>query len=309
MAANGIEIYQPDAQVGELKLWRPPSQVLAEAHEAAKELQKRIAGKKKPVVFNGEQYLEFEDWQMLAHFYGYCPKIEGAKYIKLGEAHGFKASAELVNERTGAVVSRAEAMCLDDEDNWNERAKYEWRNGAKTQVDTVKVPTFQLLSMAQTRACAKVCRNKLAWVVVLAGYKPTPAEEMGQRQVEPEPSLPTELKRKAPQPVPAAEAPAPATPAARAHSESVSPAPRPEPLQPASSAMPRPAPQPPPQRGGKVISEAQARRFYAIAKGSGWKDDERRDYLMETFGISDDRLMPANRYEEACRWAQKGPRF
>lgn len=66
---------------------------------------------------------------------------------------------------------------------------------------------------------------------------------------------------------------------------------------------------PPARSNGKVISEAQARRFYAIAKGSGWKDDERRDYLMETFGINDDRLMPANRYEEACRWAQKGPRF
>ena len=32
--------------------------------------------------------------------------------------------------------------------------------------------------MAQTRACAKALRNVLAWVVVLAGYAPTPAEEM-----------------------------------------------------------------------------------------------------------------------------------
>jgi len=40
------------------------------------------------------------------------------------------------------------------------------------------VPWFQLASMAQTRAGAKALRNRLAWVVVLAGYKPTPAEEM-----------------------------------------------------------------------------------------------------------------------------------
>src|SRR3990167_3037439 len=32
--------------------------------------------------------------------------------------------------------------------------------------------------MAQTRACAKTLRNILGWVVVLAGYRPTPAEEM-----------------------------------------------------------------------------------------------------------------------------------
>ena len=39
-------------------------------------------------------------------------------------------------------------------------------------------PLFQLKSMAQTRACAKALRNVLAWVVVLAGYTPAPAEEM-----------------------------------------------------------------------------------------------------------------------------------
>jgi len=32
--------------------------------------------------------------------------------------------------------------------------------------------------MAQTRAGAKALRNVLAWVAVLAGYKPTPAEEI-----------------------------------------------------------------------------------------------------------------------------------
>jgi hypothetical protein len=40
------------------------------------------------------------------------------------------------------------------------------------------VPLYQLASMAQTRANAKVMRNVLSWVAVLAGYKPTPAEEM-----------------------------------------------------------------------------------------------------------------------------------
>jgi len=35
-----------------------------------------------------------------------------------------------------------------------------------------------LSSMAQTRAGAKALRNRFAWVVVLAGYRPTPAEEM-----------------------------------------------------------------------------------------------------------------------------------
>jgi len=37
--------------------------------------------------------------------------------------------------------------------------------------------------MAQTRAGAKAFRNRLAWVVVLAGYRPTPAEEMTEGTV------------------------------------------------------------------------------------------------------------------------------
>src|SRR5262249_19610449 len=41
-----------------------------------------------------------------------------------------------------------------------------------------KVPTFQLRSMAQTRAASKAFRLALSSVVVLADYAPTPAEEM-----------------------------------------------------------------------------------------------------------------------------------
>ena len=58
------------------------------------------------------------------------------------------------------IVGGAEAYCMRDEENWKEK------------------PWFQLASMAQTRAGAKALRNVLAWVVVLAGYRPTPAEEL-----------------------------------------------------------------------------------------------------------------------------------
>jgi hypothetical protein len=54
----------------------------------------------------------------------------------------------------------------------------------------------------------------------------------------------------------------------------------------------------------RVISEGQARRFYAIRKGTGWSDEETKNYLRETFGTEDDRQIPATRYEEACKWAE-----
>ena len=51
------------------------------------------------------------------------------------------------------------------------------------------------------------------------------------------------------------------------------------------------------------ISEAQAKRFYAKAKGAGKSDDTIKDYLALTFNISRTAHIPKARYDEACEWA------
>jgi len=139
---------------------RAPEVVLQEAQRAALALQRVVAGKRKPVIFKGEQYLEFEDWQTVGKFYGLCARTFEATPVEIFGVKGAKARAEVIDLRTGQVVGGAEAYCMRDEENW-----------------AVK-PWFQLASMAQTRAGAKALRNVLAWVVVLAGYRPTPAEEL-----------------------------------------------------------------------------------------------------------------------------------
>lgn len=156
-----------------LALNRPPDTILDEATTAAKALKHVIDNKEHKVVLNGKTYLQFEDWQTLGRFYGVTALAKETKYVEFGEGDdkvkGFEAKAEALLVGTNQVISAAEAMCLDDEQNWGVRYT---KNGPQ------KVPLFQLKSMAQTRACAKVLRNVLAWVVVLAGYSPTPAEEM-----------------------------------------------------------------------------------------------------------------------------------
>lgn len=164
----------------EIAMSRPPALVLAEAKKAADALQEIIRGKKNPVKFNGEQYIEFEDWQVLGKFYGITVKVASTTPVEFGEVRGYEARAVALDTRTGIEISAADAMCLNDEDKWSSRTKYQWNDEKKIKekVGDVAVPMFQLRSMAQTRACAKAFRNVLAWVVVLAGYKPTPAEEM-----------------------------------------------------------------------------------------------------------------------------------
>jgi hypothetical protein len=187
-----------------------PKLVLAEAHLAARALQDVIATKSHKVMMNGQQYLEFEDWQLIGRFYGITAgEVGEPEFVEFGPVRGFKVSSVALWH--GREISRATAFCLSDEEKWSTRPKYEYHMVLKTgatareedsdksdwvweenpnkpgksrpkrqrvQVGEEHVPLFQLASMAQTRANAKALRNVLSWVVELAGYKTTPAEEL-----------------------------------------------------------------------------------------------------------------------------------
>lgn len=171
---NEVTIYNEK----DLIMAREPQIILEEARKAAKALDDVISRKKNKVIINNEQYLEFEDWLTVARFYGISTKIVSTNPISFENIMGFEARAVAILVKTGEEISAAEAMCLNDEKNWKDK------------------PLFMLRSMAQTRACAKVLRNVLAWVVVLAGYKPTPAEEMNGIAKAKGPTIPMPQEKK-----------------------------------------------------------------------------------------------------------------
>lgn len=161
-----------------------PNGVLDAAITASKALARVVSQKKKPVIINGEQYLEFEDWQTLGQFYGVTVKTGDAVLVEIDGVKGAKAHADLISLRTGEIIGGAEAYCMRDEDKWGTRPKYEYHDNERVKVGDEPVPWFQLASMAQTRAGSKSLRNRLAWIAVLAGYRPTPAEEMTGTEVQ-----------------------------------------------------------------------------------------------------------------------------
>lgn len=65
----------------------------------------------------------------------------------------------------------------------------------------------------------------------------------------------------------------------------------------------RPASAPAPSRG-KSVSEAQGRRFYAIARQHGWENSAINDYLQRAFGVRKSDEIPADQYEKAIAWAE-----
>jgi len=188
-----------------------PADILAEAKEAADRLMEVVQKAGLAINFGGKKdHIEFEAWQTVGKFYGMTVKCVDTRFVTYGTAQGFE-STSVVIDRYGNEISRAEAMCLNDEDKWKSKSKYsylyvlkdgtkqegepedkkqiEWvpnpkkpgknmPNKERVKVGDEAVPLFQLKSMAQTRSNAKALRNVLAWVVVLAGFSPTPAEEV-----------------------------------------------------------------------------------------------------------------------------------
>ena len=141
-----------------------PEKQMEFAVKSSRVLVQILAQKPKKVMINGEQYLEFEDWQTLGRFYGATVGVEWTKAInktlESGKEVVWGYEAKAIVYIKGEIVSSAEAMCLRDERNWAGKDE------------------FTLRSMAQTRASAKALRNVLAWVAVLGGFRPTPLEEM-----------------------------------------------------------------------------------------------------------------------------------
>jgi|SRR3989304_1569308 len=155
-----MEVNNMESQ--ELTIKEQPREMVEFGKSAAQQLVALVTQNKWAVNISGHDYLRFEAWQTVGRFFGYTIKTKSTEYVEIGEAKGFEATASVLNSK-GKEVGGAEALCLDDENNWKGK------------------PLFSLKSMAQTRASAKALRQILAWVVVLAGFKPTPAEEVSEQ--------------------------------------------------------------------------------------------------------------------------------
>jgi hypothetical protein len=138
-------------------------QMMDDATKKAKILTKVIQSQSDKYVVHaaGQEFLRFEAWSTLARGYGWTAGVETITDVLDTDGHtviGVEAYAVL-RDSTGTQIGGAPARCMLDEPNWSNK------------------PLAQVASMAGTRAASKALRIGLSWVVVLAGYNPTPAEE------------------------------------------------------------------------------------------------------------------------------------
>jgi hypothetical protein len=309
---------------------REPAEVLADARKAAAALMTVISQKKHRVVFNDEQYIENEDWQFIARFYGLTAKLEADRFVQYGEAQGFEATVSIIDVN-GVERSRATSMCLNDEDKWSARTKYAWcyvlKDGRRVQEDPgdpdllswednpnkpgrkrpvkervevgeEKVPLFQLRSMAQTRASSKAFANVLRFVPLLAGLKGTPAEELPDAQrVEQEPKQG------------AGQANVAAPPAQQQPAQGKAEPAKPAQAKPAANGESR-------ERKDRPITEGQQKRLFAKmrARAEAVEVDPQKfrqivkGHLSERYGLTGDDVAKQIRetfYDEVIEWIEK----
>lgn len=143
------------------------NEVLEKENSQATLVVKQVLhNKPNPVIIKNKKtgetsrHLEFEDWIALGNAYGITVKTR-AEPTEVFEAKGFKGFATVIRVFDGVEIGGAEAYCLDNELNWQNR------------------DYFQMASMAQTRAGSKALSNALRGVVALdKSLSGTPGEEM-----------------------------------------------------------------------------------------------------------------------------------
>lgn len=134
-----------------------PNQIL----EFATSLRDMIIQNKLFTNIKGKNYVNVEGWQIAGAFTGTFPVVEKVEAIPTTRPGEYKYRAEVsLRDKDGNQVGYGVAICSNKE-------------AGKSGFDE-----YAVASMAQTRAVGKAFRMKIGWLLKVAGYETTPAEEM-----------------------------------------------------------------------------------------------------------------------------------
>lgn len=158
------EIVERNMQLGIIPA-KTPHDVIVQATGIAKELAGIIKKNRLSRQIQGREYVYVEGWSTMGAMLGVLPR-EVPELTRRHEDGGYEATVELIRITDGQVIGRASAFVGMDEKSSS--GKLTW--GSR--------PEYARRSMAVTRATGKAYRLGFSWIMGLAGYAPTPAEEM-----------------------------------------------------------------------------------------------------------------------------------
>lgn len=148
-----------------------PREVVLRAKAHADALADVIKERGLCTTIQGKAYVHVEAWALLGSQLGVFAVCEDVQPVELEGVFGFKATVKAVT-RHGEIVGRAVAYCMRDEPTWSDNPIS--KSGRKLERRTAHA----LAGMAETRATSRALRKPLGFIVQLAGYQATGAEEM-----------------------------------------------------------------------------------------------------------------------------------
>lgn len=147
----------------ELSLERTPGEIVSLASTQAKLLMEIVEKAHCYQQIGSKKYLQVEAWETIGAFNQIHAVTNWVNPILIGdEIVGYKARVALFKDET--VVGVAEMPC------------YFTENCCKGKEGNAKHKAA--MSAAQTFATSKAYRMNFSYIAILAGYEPTPAEEM-----------------------------------------------------------------------------------------------------------------------------------
>lgn len=206
---RAVAVVRHEPQNAAVELWgsNNPREMTARMGVVADAISDVIRNRGLYSNIQGKDYVTVEGWSMTGAMIGVFPRTREIRVIEEGhldaltvqrkrrggqgtyEVHypafdgviTYEASVDLIT-RDGGVVGGAVSLCSRREEQWRDR------------------DDNQIASMAQTRAIAKAYRMTLGFVMPMAGYAATPAEEMTDAVVaqDPQAQPPREERRPSP---------------------------------------------------------------------------------------------------------------
>src|SRR5689334_11918113 len=155
-----VALVPVDQHVERLDETATPETMVGLAARMASALADVVEKKKLYATIQGKKYPQVEAWQTIGRMDNVAAReIPGG--IHRLEDGGWEAEVELIRLSDGMRVGYGSALCGTAGDNpWAGR------------------PIHVQRSMAVTRATSRAFRQRYSWIMALAGYEPTPADEM-----------------------------------------------------------------------------------------------------------------------------------
>lgn len=149
-----------------------PQRMLGQATHIATALADMVERQQLYTVIQGKKYPQVEAWMTIGRMDNVVAR-EASKPVQNDDG-SWEAEVELIRLSDGMKVGDGSAMCGSAGDRpWDSR------------------PAHQRRSMAVTRATSRAFRQQYSWIMALAGYEPTPADEMPGNDRDEHPSAPT----------------------------------------------------------------------------------------------------------------------